>query len=154
MFVCFSSGCSTLKALSDTRAKERRQFLNPRFGEDIVLHRCTGWAGRDFPWRGLSRNVMRRKPWEMGSSQDARGGGVFCFFFLSFFSCGSPQAENLWVGSHNLRHPESPPSSLVSAELSYKGIISSAQNHLLIHFLPPSALLTPSCASNRFRAGR
>lgn len=81
MFVYLYSGCSFFKALSDTRAKERRQFLNPELEKTLSSTVVLDEQGEGFLGRGLSSNVMRRKPREMGSSQYARG-VLFCFSFL------------------------------------------------------------------------
>lgn len=79
MFVCFYSGGSVFKALSDTRAKERRQFLNPELEKTLSSTMVLEEQGEGFLWRGLSRNAIRRKPREMGSSQYALV--LFLFFF-------------------------------------------------------------------------
>ena len=78
MFVCFYSGSSVFKALSDTRAKERRQFLNPELEKTLSSTMVLEEQGVGFLWRGLSRNAIRRKPREMGSSQYALV--LFLFF--------------------------------------------------------------------------
>lgn len=104
-------------------------------------------------WRSRERASVERaikecdeeKPREMGSSQYACG----AFSFFSFFSFSNPQAENFWVGSYNLRHPESTlTSSFCRVELQ-AGILSSAQNHLLIHFflLQPPRPSVPATGS-------